>query len=73
MAGDHAKAIIKMADKHLAFVFNVPPPVEPAGQHLPVLRGARRPVTDRTYIGITFLYSLRHLFSVRESRLFSRA
>jgi hypothetical protein len=22
MAGDHARAIIKMADKHLAFVFN---------------------------------------------------
>jgi hypothetical protein len=32
----------------LAFVFNVPPPVEPAGQYLPVLRGARRPVRDRT-------------------------
>jgi len=37
MAGDHAKAIIKMADKHLPLIFTVPPPVEPAGQHSPVL------------------------------------
>ena len=47
--------MIKMADKHFAFVFNVPPPVEPAGNIHRFVVGLGG-LTDRTY-GITFLYS----------------